>query len=96
MNEVREYTKKEFEDIKHINEFGCEYWLTRELMKVLGYSKLENFNKIIKKAIDSCQNSSINYKEHFPDIRKTLEMPNNAVKEIIDYKLSRYACYLIS
>ena len=96
MNEIKEYTKKVFEDIKHIDEFGHEYWLARELMKVLGYSKWENFNKIIKKAIDSCQNSSINYKEHFPDIRKTLEMPNNAVKEIIDYKLSRYACYLIA
>ena len=56
----------------------------------------ENFNKVIEKAIVACQNSSINYKEHFPDVRKTLEMPNNAMKKIIDYKLSRYACYLIA
>ncbi len=96
MNEIKEYTAKLFEDIKHIDEFGNEYWLARELMSVLGYSKWENFIKVIVKAIDACKNSIINYKEHFPDIRKTLEMPNNAVKEIIDYKLSRYACYLIA
>ena len=96
MNDIKEYTEKVFEDIKNIDEFGNEYWLARELMPVLGYSKWENFNKVIEKAIVACQNSNINYKEHFPDIRKTLEMPNNAVKEIIDYKLSRYACYLIA
>ena len=95
MNEIKEYTTKLFEDIKHIDEDGHEYWLARELQKVLEYNKWENFNKVIEKAIDACQNSSINYKEHFPDVRKTLEMPNNAVIEIIDYKLSRYACYLI-
>ena len=96
MNEIKENTEKVFEDIKHIDENGNEYWLARELMIVLKYSKWENFNKVIKKAIDACQNSAINYKEHFPDIRKTLEMPNNASKEIIEYKLSRYACYLIA
>ena len=96
MNEIKEYTEKVFEDIKHIDEIGNEYWYARELMSVLGYSKWENFNKVIEKAIVACQNSSINYKEHFPDVRKTLEMPNNAMKKIIDYKLSRYACYLIA
>ena len=96
MNEIKEYTEKVFEDIKHIDEIGNEYWYGRELMSVLGYSKWENFNKVIEKAIVACQNSSINYKEHFPDVRKTLEMPNNAMKKIIDYKLSRYACYLIA
>ena len=96
MNEIKEYTEKVFEDIKHIDEIGNEYWYARELMSVLGYSKWENFNKVIEKAIVACQNSSINYKEHFPDVRKMLEMPNNAMKKIIDYKLSRYACYLIA
>ena len=96
MNELKEYTEKVFEDIKYIDESNHEYWYARELMSVLEYSKWENFNKVIEKAIDACQNSNINYKEHFPDVRKTLEMPNNAYKEIIDYKLSRYACYLIA
>ena len=96
MNEIKDYTEKVFEDIKHIDKEGNEYWEARELMPALGYSKWENFNKVIEKAIAACQNSSINYKEHFPDVRKTLEMPNNAVKEIVDYTLSRYACYLIA
>ena len=95
MNEIKEYTEKAFEDIKYIDENNHEYWYARELMSILEYSKWENFNKVIEKAIDACQNSNINYKERFPDVRKTLEMPNNAYKEIIDYKLSRYACYLI-
>ena len=63
MNEIKEYTEKVFEDIKHIDEIGNEYWYARELMSVLGYSKWENFNKVIEKAIVACQNSSINYKE---------------------------------
>ena len=88
--------EKTFEEIKHIDENGNEYWEARELQKVLEYNKWENFNKVIQKAIDACRNSNIKYKEHFPDVRKTLEMPNNAAKEIIDYKLSRYACYLIA
>lgn len=83
MNEIKEYTTKLFEDIKRIDEFGNEYWLARELMSVLGYSKWENFIKVIGKAINACKNSIINYKERFPDIRKTLEMPNNAVIRII-------------
>lgn len=69
MNEIKEYTTKLFEDIKHIDEFGNKYWLARELMSVLGYSKWENFIKVIVKAIDACKNSIINYKEHFPDVR---------------------------
>lgn len=96
MEEIKEYTEKMFEDIKHIDENENEYWSARELMPLLGYSKWENFNKVIQKAIDACRNSDNNVIEHFPDIRKTLEMPNNATKEIIDYKLSRYACYLIA
>ena len=54
MNEIKEYTEKVFEDIKHIDEIGNEYWYARELMSVLGYSKWENFNKVIEKAIVAC------------------------------------------
>ena len=85
-----------FDSIKHIDEFGHEYWYARELMVVLEYSKWENFNKVIQKAIEACHNSNNNVNQHFPDVRKTLKMPNNAEKEMIDYKLSRYACYLIA
>ena len=95
--EIKEEHRKEtFEDIKHIDEFGNEFWYARELMKVLEYSKWENFEKVVKKAIEACENSGISALEHFPDIRKTLKMPNNAEKVIIDYQLTRYACYLIA
>lgn len=57
MNEIKEYTEKIFEDIKHIDELGNEYWLARKLQKVLEYKKLENFNWVIDKAIISANNS---------------------------------------
>ena len=89
-------TEKDFESIKHIDENGVEFWYARELMPTLEYSKWENFIKVINKAMQSCENSNISVVEHFPDVRKTLEMPNNAEKIIDDYKLTRYACYLIA
>ena len=54
MNEIKEYTEKLFEDIRHIDEIGNEYWFARELQQVLEYNKWENFNKVIQKAIDAC------------------------------------------
>ncbi len=85
-----------FENIKHIDEYGNEYWWARELMKALEYSKWENFHKTIKKAILSCKNSKINVYDHFPDVRKPIVGGNGNVQNVIDYKLSRYACYLIA
>ena len=85
-----------FESIKHIDELGNEYWNARELMKVLQYSNWQNFEKIIDKAKITCDNSSISPLEHFIDVSKTIVMPKNASKNIKDYKLSRYACYLIA
>ena len=87
---------KTFESIKHIYENGIEYWYARELQKVLKYNKWENFEKVIQKAKIACKNTGISVVEHFPDIRKTIRMPKNAEKEINDYKLTRYACYLIA
>ncbi len=85
-----------FEDIKHIDENGTEYWYARELMKVLKYNKWENFEKVIEKAKLACENSSISILEHFPDVRKLSKRANNAEVLIKDYKLTRYACYLIA
>ena len=89
-------TNQTFEDIKHIDENGIEYWYAREIMTVLEYSNWQNFEKIIKKAKISCKNSDINVFEHFTDVSKTIKMPKGAEKEIRDYKLTRYACYLIA
>lgn len=95
IKDIIEYEEKTFEDIKHIDEYGNEYWEARELQVALNYSKWENFYKVIDKAKTACSNSKNNINEHFPEVRKTLEMPNNASKVIVDFNLSRYACYLI-
>ncbi|MCL4483095.1 MAG: DNA damage-inducible protein D [Bacteroidetes bacterium] len=93
------------EDIKHLfTEFedaaseidGVECWSARELQTLLGYSKWENFEKVIQKAKDACVNAGENFPDHFPDIRKTIPMPKGAEKEIQDILLTRYACYLIA
>ena len=87
---------KAFEDIKHVGENGIEFWYARELMPILQYSNWQNFEKIIKKAKIACQNSDVSVFEHFIDINKTIKMPKGAEKTIVDYKLTRYACYLIA
>ena len=89
-------TNKKFEDIKHIDENGVEFWYARELMNILQYSNWQNFENIINKAKISCQNSNISVFEHFTDVSKTIKMPKGAEKTIKDYKLTRYACYVIA
>jgi len=75
---------------------GVECWSARELQSLLGYSKWENFSKVIDKAKESCQNAGEKIAYHFPDVRKTIPMPKGAEKEIDDILLTRYACYLIA
>ena len=75
---------------------GVECWSARELQKLLGYSKWENFANVIDKAKTACKNVGHNVSEHFPDVRKTIPMPKGAEKEIDDYLLTRYACYLVA
>jgi DNA-damage-inducible protein D len=75
---------------------GIECWSARELQELLGYSKWENFEKVIQKAKDACNNAGEEMGYHFPDIRKTIPMPKGAEKEIDDILLTRYACYLIA
>ena len=91
-------TEQNFESIKHIDENGIEYWYARELMNVLGYSSWDKFKNIIKKAIIACKNSKVAVEECFSQVGKTLEMPNGGEKYVKDYnyKLNRYACYLIA
>lgn len=88
---------KHFEGIKKIDENGVEYWLARELMPFLGYKKWENFEKIaIKKAQISCKKSLQSVKYHFADIGNLVIVGSGAKRIKKDYKLSRYACYLIA
>lgn len=90
-----EYTNSVFENIKHIDEFGNEFWYARELSKVLEYKDWRNFLKVLNKAREACKNSGINVKEQLVDINKLSKRNNNALINIGDYKLSRYICYLI-
>ncbi len=75
---------------------GVECWSARELQHLLGYSKWENFEKIIQKAKDACKHAGEEIKYHFPDIRKMVSIGSGAEKEITDVLLTRYACYLIA
>lgn len=86
---------KNFEKIKKIREDGTEYWNARELSEVLQYKKWENFAKVIDRAKLACNNSGFEIQDHFPEVRKMVEIGSNTVRELIDYELSRYACYLI-
>ena len=92
-------TKKEnqtFEEIKHIDENGVEYWYARELQKILEYTQWRRFENVIDKAKISCKNTGIKAIDHFADVGKMVQIGSGAEKEIKDYKLTRYACYLIA
>ena len=95
MNEIKEYTEKMFDDIKHIDEFGNEYWLARELQKILEYKRWDKFNNVINNAKIACKKSNYVCEEHFSQVGKMIELAKEAKRTILDYKLSRYACYLI-
>ena len=90
------YTNETFEDIKHIDENGVEFWYARELMIILQYKQWRRFESVIEKAKISCENSGISSFEHFANVGKTIKMPKGAEKTITDYELTRYACYLIA
>ena len=95
MNEVKSYNEQTFESIKHVDENGVEFWYARELQTALEYSEWRNFEKVINKAKDACVGAGNSLSGCFVDVNKTSAMPNGGVKEILDIKLSRYACYLI-
>lgn len=94
MENIERYKEKIFDDIKYIDELGYEYWYARELMPILEYRKWENFHKVIKRAMLACESSNNNAIDHFPEVRKIVEAGATS-KSVLDYKLSRYACYLI-
>ena len=95
MKSIEKYEEVIFEKIKHIDENGVEYWEARELMSVLEYKKWERFLNIIKNAKIACDNSGYNVNDHFPMVGKMVQIGSNTKRKVDDYKLSRYACYLI-
>lgn len=84
-----------FESIKHVDEEGKKYWLARELQGVLGYSQWRRFESVINKAKESCINSNNNVLDHFANVGKMVRT-GDSNRQLVDYRLSRYACYLIA
>jgi len=118
MSNLRAKEYQGFEQIKHIDEQGNDFWYARKLAPVLEYVEWRNFNKVLDRAMLACRNSGFNVSDHFAEVSKMIEMPSKPqkigfvdlnktkkigfvevnktkTKSIIDYKLSRYACYLI-
>ena len=93
-DEQNSYTESLFESIKHINEYGEEFWYARELQRALEYTEWRNFFKVISKSMTACENSENMVSDHFVDVNKIVEAGATS-KPVDDYELSRYACYLI-
>ncbi|MBU8901329.1 MAG: DNA damage-inducible protein D [Victivallales bacterium] len=85
-----------FESFSYKTDDGVEFWLARDLQKLLGYTEWRNFVAVIEKAKTSCELSNQEVIDHFVDINKTIDMPKGAQKEIDDIMLTRYACYLVA
>ena len=92
----KNYSNQTFEDIKHIDENGIEYWYARELQLVLDYKEWRKFEGVVQRAIKACKNSDINDLDHFVGADKMVQIGSGAERMQKDYKLTRYACYLIA
>ena len=95
MNELELYKEKVFDDIKHIDEYENEYWLARDLQFILEYKRWDKFSNVINKAKISCIKSQYQINDHFLQVGKMVEIGSGAKRKQMDFKLSRYACYLI-
>lgn len=96
MSDIVECNEQVFENIKHINDNGQEFWYARELQIILEYKRWDKFLNIIYKAQKACEGSNNKVSEHFSHLGKMIDLGNGAIREIEDFQLSRYACYLIA
>lgn len=94
VKELKAKEYKRFEAIKQVKEDGTEFWSARELAPVLEYTKWENFQNVIKRAMIACENSGHLVENDFPEVRKIVDAGITS-KPVRDYELTRYACYLI-
>ena len=94
--EIIQQLHKNFDEYAQKTEDGVEFWFARDLQVLLGYDKWENFKKVIEKAKIACQKTKLVVSDHFPDIRKMVDVGSGAKRGIEDISLTRYACYLIA
>lgn len=94
-NGIGDYSEEIFEKIRHINEYGQGFWYARELQEVLNYTQWRRFKETIDRAKEACKTSGNEVEDHFADAGKMINLAKGAVREVEDYMLTRYACYLI-
>ncbi len=93
-NKLTRKAKTTFESIKHIDEDGNEFWMSRDLALALGYSDYRNFRNVGRKAFEACKNSGINPMDHFVETTDMIIAGKGAERQVNNVKMSRYACYL--
>lgn len=93
-NKLTKEAKASFERIKHIDDNGNEYWMSRDLASALGYSDYRNFRNVGRKAFEACKNSGINPSDHFVETTDMIIAGKGAERQVNNGKMSRYACYL--
>jgi len=87
---------KSFEELRRTNQHGAEYWSARELQPLLGYTQWRRFEQAIERAMTSCETSGNNPEYHFAGAGKMVGLGSGSQREVDDYQLSRFACYLIA
>ena len=93
--EIVAYSQQTFENIKHVDENGTEFWYARELQKALEYTEYGKFLPVIEKAIEACRKTGFDEGNHFAHVSEMVRIGSGAERKMDSYKLSRYACYLI-
>ena len=95
MSNLQTEEYKTFESIKKVRDAGTEFWYARELSEVLQYTEWRNFSKVLERAKIACDNSNERIEDHFVEVNKMVQIGSNTRRQVLDYELSRYACYLI-
>ncbi len=95
-NEIIQSFTDSFDTHSKTTDMGIEFWFARDLQHLLSYNKWENFQNVLSKAKTACEASGHDIADHFPEVRKMVSTGPNSQKEIVDFMLTRYACYLIA